>query len=369
MPVGPGTFGELKRPTGIGVKRVLIVDDSHAIQRLLGHALESDPRLRVVGIAKDAYDAREQIRNLEPDVVVLDVEMPRMSGLDFLERIMRLRPMPVVMFSSVTQNGSDAAIRALALGAVDCVAKPNMGITRETLGDLADRVFAAANAGVLKPAPLPTESTRKLARDAVPSGRPPRHAILIGSSTGGVAAVEIVLRGLPADCPPVVVAQHMPESYLESFAIRLNGLLPQVVQLAEHGMPLKSGHIYLSPGGHAHTGVNFEKGRFSTVAIDAPKRNGHCPSVDVLFQSAVGFADRVVATILTGLGKDGAEGMKQLRSAGAYCIGQDEASCVVYGMPRAAADLDALDEQLPLNGIADAIVSAADQRAGKRIAG
>lgn len=335
-------------------QRVLIVDDSRAMQRLVRHALENDPRLNVVGAASDAYQAREMIKKLDPDVLILDVEMPRMSGLDFLERLMRLRPTPVVMFSSITQIGSDAAIRALVLGAVDCVAKPVSGITPSILAELADRVHAAASARVLpatangSKAPVPKPMI-------APSMTWGGDVILIGASTGGVTAIETVLRSLPVQSAPVVIAQHMPESFLTSFAHRLDSVLAQSIHLASDGTELAPGHVYLSPGGRRHTGIARRGAKLICTEIDAPKRNGHRPSVDTLFFSAVPWADQTIGIILTGLGRDGAEGLKALRDGGGYCIGQDEESSVVYGMPRVAAELDALDEQLPLDSIADGV--------------
>lgn len=336
-------------------KKVVVVDDSEAIRRLVGHALEADPRLEVVGYAGDAYAARELVRQRSPDVLVLDVEMPRMSGLDFLERVMRLRPMPVIMFSSVTQKGSDEAIRALSLGAVDCIPKPRAGISTSTLADLADRVQSAAAANVRPRAqPTPARPAPQVSMHAKVS----RNIVLVGASTGGVAAVETFLRGLPEDMPPVVVAQHMPESYLDSFAKRLDSILANSVSLARDGTELRAGHIYIAPGGICHTGVVSTESGFRATDIEGPRHNGHCPSIDKLFDSAVRYADRVTAVILTGLGRDGARAMKTLRDGGAFCIGQDEATSVVYGMPRAAKELGALDHELPLGEIAAAVARA-----------
>ncbi len=340
--------------------RVLIVDDQPTVQNLIRLGLSKDSRIEVVGVANDAYMAREMIKKLDPDVLTLDIEMPRMSGLDFLERIMRLRPMPVIMFSSLTQQGSEHAVRALSLGAVDVLPKPTTGLTPDILDKLCTRVKSAARQRRSEPIEeregvLTTTSLAKMARW---NGK----VVLIGASTGGVAAVEAVLRRMPVDCPPIVISQHMPESFLKSFAARLNDILPQNVSLALDGMQLSQGHIYLSPGGEAHTGVRRRGRQGETAAIPKPKRNGHIPSVDELFMSALDMAENVTAVILTGIGKDGAEGMQMLRQAGAYCIGQNEATCVVYGMPRAAAEMGALDEQLPLNEIAQAICRSCEAR-------
>ncbi|WP_010139561.1 protein-glutamate methylesterase/protein-glutamine glutaminase [Oceanicola sp. S124] len=340
--------------------RVLIVDDQPSVQGLIRHALSSDPSIEVVGVANDAYMARELIKKLDPDVLTLDVEMPRMSGLDFLERLMRLRPMPVVMFSSVTQQGSENAVRALSLGAVDVLPKPVSGITPEGLEKLVSRVktakrFKRGQAA----AELPDrEAPVEIARLQRWNGR----IALIGASTGGVAAVETVLRRMPVDTPPIVISQHMPESFLVSFARRLDDILPQRVELAIDGKTLEQGHIYLAPGGAQHTGIRRAGRGYQTIGIAAPKRNGHIPSVDELFLSAEECAEDIVAVLLTGIGKDGANGMQALKRKGAHCIGQDEATSVVYGMPRAAAELGILDQQLPLPQIAQAICACCDSR-------
>jgi len=355
----------IPREAGGGIRKVLIVEDSPMMQRLVQHALDAHPGLSVVGVAPDAYAAREMIKRLAPDVLVLDVEMPRMSGIDFLSRVMSLRPMPVVMFSSVTQIGSDAAIRALVLGAVDCVAKPESGVTPEVLADLAERVVAAADSRVLRSGDLsatPPRVEAPPARRAAWSG----EIILIGASTGGVNAVETVLSGLPPESPPVVIAQHMPDSFLGSFARRLDRVLPQTVVLARDGMVLEPGHIFLAPGGTRHTALEFAGRAVRCREVEGPKRNGHCPSVDVLFQSAVDHAERIRAAILTGLGADGARGIADLRRAGAFTIGQDEESCVVYGMPRAAAEMDGLDRQVPLDAIAAGLVAGPGRPRARR---
>ncbi|WP_311136141.1 MULTISPECIES: chemotaxis-specific protein-glutamate methyltransferase CheB [Pseudooceanicola] len=342
---------------------MLIVDDQHTVQNLLRYGLNKVEGIEVVGVADDPYMARELIKQLEPDVLTLDVEMPRMSGLEFLERLMRLRPMPVVMFSSLTQTGSEHAIRALSLGAVDVLPKPMGGIDDALLDQLARRVRAAARfrrgspRGTAPPTGLSPSSPAQMRRW---NGR----SVLIGASTGGVAAVETVLRAMPLDCPPIVISQHMPPSFLVSFAKRLDDVLPQKVQLAGDGLELKQGQIYLSPGGEAHTGIRRSGRQLRTAAIFAPKRNGHIPSVDELFMSARDYAETVTAVLLTGIGKDGAEGMRMLKQNGAYCIGQDEATSVVYGMPRAAAELGILDAQLPLGEIAKAICSSCDAAHG-----
>ncbi|WP_375172855.1 chemotaxis response regulator protein-glutamate methylesterase [Pseudooceanicola sp.] len=341
--------------------RVLIVDDSPAIVNILRIGLSAHPAIEVVGTAADAYDAREKIKALDPHVITLDVEMPRMNGLDFLERIMRLRPMPVVMFSSVTPEGSEAAVRALALGAVDVMVKPLAGFDPAFLSDMADRVVTAARSrrrvapGFDGLRPQEAETTAGVIKRW--NGR----ILLIGASTGGVAAIEAVLRGLPVNCPPTVISQHMPESFLKSFVARLDQRNVQRVRVAEEGARLEQGLVYLAPGGDIHTGVDRHVGHFVCTEIRGPKTNGHYPSVDELFRSALGFAESVIGVILTGLGRDGAAGLAELHERGARTIGQDRDSSVVYGMPRAAHDLGALDRQCPLDEIPAEICRMADR--------
>ena len=309
--------------------RVLIVDDSLTIRSLMKARLSEDPRIEVVGEAADPYEAREKIKALSPDVLTLDVEMPRMNGLEFLERLMRLRPMPVIMVSTLTQKGSAAALEALSLGAVDCLGKPAADKIPETFERLGDLLVAAASARVRDP-------SQRRAPQAVPTDfRWNGKFLLIGSSTGGVDALETVLAGFPANCPPTLITQHMPESFLASFAGRLNGRIAPSLQLAETGLPLQPGHIYLAPGGDTHLTVEpGEPPRCKLVTGE--KRSGHRTSVDVLFESALPMAPRIVAALLTGMGRDGADQMLALRKAGARCLAQDEASCVVFGMPREA---------------------------------
>ena len=340
--------------------RVLLVDDSPAILNLLSLGLSRHPEIEIVGTAIDAYDAREKIKALNPDVITLDVEMPRMNGLDFLERIMRLRPMPVVMLSSITPEGSQAAIRALSLGAVDVQVKPAGGLDKGFLDALAGRVITAARSGILRP--VKVEGLKAVEQPARVSliRRWNGRIVLIGASTGGVAAIETVIKGLPVNCPPVVISQHMPETFLKSFVSRLDQRNPQRIQVACDGMVLEAGCIYLAPGGDHHTGVALQGTAIQCTAIHGPKTNGHYPSVEELFASAEDFADRVIAVILTGLGRDGAAAMARLHEKGALTVGQDQDSCVVYGMPRAAAELGALDRVVPLNDIAGEICRLAD---------
>jgi two-component system chemotaxis response regulator CheB len=329
-------------------KRVLIVDDSPTIRALIRAQLAQDSRVVVVGEACDPFDAREKIKVLLPDVLTLDVEMPRMNGLEFLEKLMRLRPMPVVMISTETQKGSAAALEALSLGAVECVGKPSFDRLSDTFANLADLLVAAANARLRSPGPraqiTPAEGFSW-------NGK----CVLIGSSTGGVDALETVLSGYPRNCPPTLITQHMPEGFLASFARRLDTRMVPKVELARDGVPLLPGTVYLAPGGEYHLALTpSDPPRCKLVASD--KRNGHRPSVEVLFDSAVPIAERVVGVMLTGMGRDGAEAMKRLRLAGARCLAQDEATCVVFGMPRAALEIGAAEKAVPLGKMAQSVL-------------
>lgn len=345
----------------VGAKcRVLLVDDSPAIRQMLRLGLAKQPHIEVVGEAEDAYVARERIKQLNPDVITLDVEMPRMNGLDFLERIMRLRPMPVVMLSSVTNQGSVAAVRALSLGAVDVQVKPSDGFDDRFMTRLAERLLTAGTSKLRVPGRL--RNTGKTTADTTArlnawNGK----IVLMGASTGGVAAIESVLRRLPSNTPPVVIAQHMPASFLSSFVERLSQRMAMNVQVASDGVALQQGTVYLAPGGMTHTTIRRDGSQFICQERTGPKINGHHPSVDALFLSAVDFAEHVIGVILTGLGRDGADGLTQLKCRGAQTIGQDEASCVVYGMPRAAFEAGAVGIQLPLERMASKICSFADR--------
>lgn len=329
--------------------RVLLVDDSRTIRALLRAQLADDDRIVIVGEAADPLEARDLIKTLQPDVLTLDVEMPRMNGLDFLERLMRLRPMPVVMISTETHKGSAAAIEALSLGAFDCIGKPGPGRLGTAFTGLADTLIAAAGSRVRTRAMRPLPS----ARNAYHWGG---QIVLIGASTGGVEALEWVLSEFPANCPPTLIAQHMPAAFLSSFAARLAERVAPAVSLAADHLPLKQGHVYLAPGGMTHLTLSGSK-NLQCRLVQSDKRNGHWPSVDVLFESAVAHGSNVVAAILTGMGKDGAEGMHDLRRAGAACIVQDEETSVVYGMPRAALENGAAQRAAPLSEIASGILS------------
>ena len=329
---------------------VLVVDDSPTMRGLISAALKRDPEIEVLGTAGDPLEAREAIKRLNPDVITLDVEMPNMNGLEFLEKIMRLRPMPVVMVSTLTQAGADVTLAALELGAVDAVGKPSGGVTAmEAFADLPQRVKAAAGARVRT-----VSETRGPSVDAAWRARPD-HVVALGASTGGVEALITVLSAFPANCPPTVITQHMPATFTKSFAARLDKLCAPSVKEAEDGDVLLPGRIFLAPGGLAHLEVS--RGSSPRCRLRAADTvSGHRPSVDVLFESVARLDQQAVGVLLTGMGRDGAQGLLAMRQSGARTLGQDESSSVVYGMPRAAYELGAVDRQLPLGRIGSAIL-------------
>ena len=333
--------------------RVLVVDDSPTIRRLLTATLESDPEIEVMGGAPEPAVARQMIKSLNPDVLTLDVEMPNMNGLEFLEKIMRLRPMPVVMVSTLTQRGAEVTLEALELGAVDYHAKPTENVANclgADAAELAAKVKAAARANVRPyeprgPAPTPESDYR-----------PADKIVAIGSSTGGVEALISVLSHFPENCAPTVLAQHMPPRFITTFAERLNRLCrPQVAEASE-GAPLLPGHVYLAPGGAAHLEISC-RGKPHCRLVPGDPVSGHRPSVDVLFASVAREAGAGgVGALLTGMGRDGASGLKAMREAGAMTLGQDEASSTVYGMPKVAFEIGAVERQVPLRRIGEEIV-------------
>jgi len=339
--------------------RVLIVDDSAVMRNLLSTLLAADPEIEVVGTAGDPYVARDRIKQLNPDVVTLDVEMPHMDGVTFLRKIMTLRPMPVIMVSSLTQAGAETTLEALDIGAVDFVAKPTNNAADAMTGlaeELRSKVKAAANTRIgARRASVPALSPRR-ERNV----RPVDKIILIGASTGGVEALKVVLMGMPAVCPPILITQHMPPRFTAAFAERLNRECPIGVSEAAHNDLVDPNHAYIAPGSH-HLELVRTGGRFMCSLSDSPPVSGHRPSVDVLFRSAARVAGRIsVAAILTGMGKDGAEGLLELRQAGATTLGQDEASSLIYGMPKAAFERGAVMRQISLSHMADAILDACD---------
>ncbi len=334
--------------------KVLVIDDSALIRSLLTEIINSQKDMVVVGAAPDPLIAREMIKQLNPDVLTLDVEMPKMDGLDFLEKLMRLRPMPVVMVSTLTERGSEITMRALELGATDFVTKPKMSITdgmREYTDEITDKIRVASKARIQ------TLSRQPVAQNvaAAPLRNPlisSEKLLIIGASTGGTEAIKSFLLQMPSDCPGIVITQHMPAGFTKSFANRLDSLCKISVVEAQGGERILPGHAYIAPGDKhlllARSGANYV-----TQLSDAPPVNRHKPSVDVLFDSAAALAGKnAIGVILTGMGKDGAVGMANMKQAGAYNFAQNEDSCVVYGMPREAVahggvDVEAHLQELP----------------------
>ena len=330
--------------------KVLIVDDSALIRSVMKEIISSQPDMEVVGVAPDPIVARDLIKKTNPEVLTLDVEMPRMDGLDFLEKLMRLRPMPVLMVSSLTERGSEITMRALELGAVDFVTKPKMSIEsgmRDYTELIADKIRIAAKARI-KPRSLPTGAAVVGHVVELPPIRNPltssEKLIIIGASTGGTEAIKDFLIRMPSDCPAILITQHMPEGFTRSFARRLDTLCKISVKEAEHGERVLPGHAYIAPG-HSHLLLGRSGANYITQLDQGPPVNRHRPSVDVLCSSAAKFAGKnAVGVILTGMGKDGALGMLDMKNAGAYNFAQDEATCVVFGMPREAIAIGATQE-------------------------
>jgi len=345
-----------------GVIRVLVVDDSALVRRILTEALDRHPDIEVVGTATDPYVARERIVALRPDVVTLDVEMPRMDGLSFLAKLMRHFPLPVVVVSSVTPQNSDAALRALALGAVDVIAKPGaMQATAEVTDELVRAVRTAARARVSRLVEAVVDLPGRA--PAIASLDSTHKVIAIGASTGGTQAIEAVLRRFPVDAPATVIVQHMPEHFTLSFAKRLDSICAMSVREARDGDVLAPGLALVAPGGK-HLVIQASGARWVARVKDGPKVHHQRPAVDVTFQSLARCAGRnVVAALLTGMGADGAKGMLALRDAGAHTIAQDEATSVVWGMPREAIKLDAATEVLPLHDVANGLLHALGREA------
>lgn len=340
--------------------KVLVIDDSALIRGVMKEIIDREKDMECVGAAPDPLVAREMIKTFNPDVLTLDVEMPKMDGLEFLERLMRLRPMPVVMVSTLTEQGSNITFRALELGAVDFIAKPKMDIARgmeEYARDITDKIRAAAQSRVRKTTAAASLVQERFTADAIlPSvaGRfsSTEKLIIIGASTGGTEAIKEVLTRLPADVPGILVTQHMPESFTRSFADRLNSLCKISVKEAEHNERILPGHAYIAPG-HSHLLLKRSGANYMTELNQGPPVNRHRPSVDVLFRSAANVAGaNALGIILTGMGKDGAQGLLEMRQAGSHTIAQDEASCVVFGMPREAIAAGGACEVLPLQNIA-----------------
>ena len=349
--------------------RVIVVDDSALVRSLLAEIINRQADMECVGTANDPLVAREIIRELNPDVITLDVEMPRMDGIDFLGRLMRLRPMPVVMISTLTDRGAEVTMRALELGAIDFVAKPRIGVA-SGLNDLAqqivEKIRIAAKARVRR-APAPPSAAASPGGAPAPVAPPSSSVLLgrvsteklifIGASTGGTEAIRHILVDLPADCPAIAITQHMPPGFTASFAARLNSQCRIVVKEATDGERILPGHAYVAPGGKQFS-VGRSGANYVAVVEEAEPVNRHRPSVEVLFHSAAQVVGRnAYGIMLTGMGGDGAKAMREMKDAGSYNYVQDEASCIVFGMPREAIAHGAAHEVLPLDQIAAALVT------------
>lgn len=349
--------------------RVLIIDDSALVRKMLAGMLSEDPQIEVVGSAPDPLAAREKIKQLNPDVLTLDVEMPRMDGLTFLDNLMRLHPMPVVMVSSLTARGAEVTLRALELGAVDFLAKPGSDLTG-TFGDSAEEIRAKVKMAArarprarTEPAQPPRASPRFDADAVLPrvtgSASSGGRIIAIGASTGGTEAIRVVLSMMPPDAPPIVITQHIPAQFSAPFAQRMDRCSAMRVCEARDGQSIQAGHAYIAPGDR-HLLVVRDGSRQVCRLHDGPLVNRHKPSVDVLFRSVVaGIGAAGIGALLTGMGDDGARGLKEMRDAGAPTVVQDEATSVVWGMPGSAWKLGAADQALPLEAIAGRLLELA----------
>ena len=343
--------------------KVLIIDDSALVRQILTEILSSDKSIEVVGVAPDPIIAREKIKQLNPDVLTLDVEMPKMDGVTFLTNLMRLRPMPVVMVSSLTESGADITLQAMEIGAIDFIPKPKIDVAQglqEYTQELIEKVKTAAKARVRQySGRLSSVPARQTADAVIQQASPRRHfkttdqIIAIGASTGGTEAIKEVLMQLPADTPGIVITQHIPEAFSGPFANRMDNNCLMKVYEAKDGQQILPGHVYIAPG-HSHLLVRRDGARYICKLQKGPLVNRHCPSVDVMFRSvAQNVGPNSVGIILTGMGNDGAIGLKELKDAGAPTIAQDEKTSVVWGMPGEAVKIGAADDILPLNKIPD----------------
>jgi two-component system chemotaxis response regulator CheB len=333
--------------------KVLVVDDSALVRKVFSEELARDPQIKVVGTAPDPYVARDRIVQLEPDVITLDVEMPRMDGLTFLRKLMKYRPMPVIVVSSLTPKGGEMAMEALDIGAVDVMCKPGEAYTvGEMSRDLIEKIKAAVHSRVKTHlvAEEPPKVRAALTKTTL-------KIIAIGASTGGTEALKEVLTRFPANAPPTVVVQHMPQEFTHAFAERLNRLCAMDVREAVSGDTLRTGLALIAPG-NLHMMLQRSGAVYNVLVKDGPRVHHQRPAVDVLFRSVARFAGQnAVGVILTGMGSDGAEGMMEMKQAGAKNIAQDEASCVVYGMPKEAVAIGAVDKIVPLNRITDEVLA------------
>jgi two-component system chemotaxis response regulator CheB len=347
--------------------RVLVVDDSAVVRQTLKEILSSDPDIDVIGTAADPYIAANKINKEVPDVITLDVEMPRMDGITFLQKIMSQHPIPVVMCSSLTEKGCETTLRALEYGAVDIILKPRLGAKKfleESRITICDAVKAAVRARVRKISPSPRKIEKKLTADAVippptfakAMARTTEKVVVVGASTGGTEALRVFLEAFPLDCSGIVIVQHMPENFTRAFSKRLNDICRIEVKEAENGDSVLRGRALIGPG-NKHILLKRSGARYFVEVKDGPLVCRHRPSVDVLFRSAARYAGpNAVGVIMTGMGDDGARGMKEMKDAGAYNIAQDEASCVVFGMPNEAIKHGGVDKVLPLDAISTAVI-------------
>jgi two-component system chemotaxis response regulator CheB len=328
------------------------------IRAILTEIINDSPDMHAIGAASNPLQAREMIKTLNPDVLTLDVEMPEMDGLTFLDKLMRLRPMPVLMISSLTERGSEAALRALELGAVDFLPKPKLGISdgmREYAETITEKIRVAYNARGKFRISTPTLPREQLPALGMHIGSTEK-IIAVGASTGGTEAIKEFLVRLPADAPGIVIAQHMPEAFTKSFAARLDGLCKITVKESEGNERVLPGHAYIAPG-HSHLLLKRSGANYMTELSQTPPVNHHRPSVEVLFRSVAKNAGKnAIGVMLTGMGKDGAIGMLEMRQAGSYNFAQNEATCVVFGMPREAIAVGAVDEVVPIQDMAQKVL-------------
>jgi two-component system chemotaxis response regulator CheB len=353
--------------------KVLVVDDSAVVRRLLSDAISKEPDLELAGAAPNPFVARDMILALEPDVITLDIEMPRMDGLTFLTKLMHYRPLPVIIVSSVGQPTCDLAVEALRRGAVEVIAKPSgpysVGDIGQALPGKIRAAFAArprtpgiAQTGAQRAPALAGSLSSSLVSSSVGSDSLAGALVAIGASTGGTQAIEEILRAMPGNCPPIVIAQHIPAGFSASFAARLNSLCQMEVREAREGDLIAPGRALIAPG-NFHLMVSKRTGVCRAVVRDGPRVHYQRPAVDVLFQSVVEASlPQVVGVLLTGMGNDGAQGLLRLRQSGAWTIAQDEASCVVYGMPKVAVEIGAAEEVTPLGKISSAVLAALKER-------
>lgn len=339
--------------------RVLIVDDSAIVREVFARELARDPEIEIVGTAPDPYVARDRIVELKPDVVTLDVEMPRMDGLTFLRKLMKHYPLPVVIVSSLTKRGGELALEAMDAGAVDVMCKPGAAYA---VGDLALRLAETVKGAARVCVTKRVEQIRAQApvRTGLSLTRTTHKVVAIGASTGGTQALQRVLSEMPINCPGIVIVQHMPEHFTRSFADRLNEICPIEVREAENGDSVTPGKALIAPG-NFHMLLRRSGANYYVEIKSGPLVNRHRPSVDVLFRSIARFAGRnAVGAILTGMGDDGAKGMREMKEAGAFTIAQDESSCVVFGMPKEAIALGCVDQVVPLDRVAERIIRAVE---------